>query len=528
MSRSPRKHRPASSRTTTPSRTKAGTQSIAAQTFIVLAALLGAGWFLLAEHEIAGKWGFSLDDSWIYATFARNLATGHGYSFNPGESIGGATGPLYVFILAALYLIFHDPVLPAKVLGMLCLSASSLLVYRAARNLDQTDEVKPILAGLLVALSPTLLWGAQSGMEIPVYLLLACLGIYCYTLERWTLVAVCWSAGVWLRPDGIFLALLSIVARPKVTLRNTIGPVAAAGSIFGAYLLFNYVVGGAPLPSSVGVKSSLGGDFIGRELSMGTQWLWLWGISLRPESPGHHFALLIPAMVAGAITFGRRLPAFVAYAFGFPFLFGALGPSGGQHARYIAYVVPFGILLGCGGIGALAGRALGRRYLRAYIVLGLLCIGWQVYVGRKVGIAHGWNVQNINGMQRFMAERIRKVASPGDTIAVNDVGAMGYFSNCYIVDLVGLVSPKRSFPENLKLYHPRFLAIFPDWYRDFAARDPQIDNVVFYGADSTWKYSPVVGVGLHKNTISSRDVMVLFERMRPSDSGSADVPIYWH
>ena len=63
---------------------------------------------IFAEHGIANLWGFSLDDSWIYATFAGNLATGHGYSFNPGETIGGATGPLYVFILAGLYKLFRE------------------------------------------------------------------------------------------------------------------------------------------------------------------------------------------------------------------------------------------------------------------------------------------------------------------------------------------------------------------------------------------------------------------------------------
>src|SRR5437879_5178417 len=86
------------------------------QASIVVATLVCSAFFLFAEHQVAGKWGFSLDDSWIYATFARNLATGHGYSFNPGEPISGATAPLYVFILAPLYLIFRDVVMPAKIL----------------------------------------------------------------------------------------------------------------------------------------------------------------------------------------------------------------------------------------------------------------------------------------------------------------------------------------------------------------------------------------------------------------------------
>src|SRR5947208_16748262 len=123
--------------------------SILPQLLIVVATLAGSAFFLAAEHQVAGKWGFSLDDSWIYATFARNLASGHGYSFNPGESIGGATGPLYVFILAGLYWLFHDVIWPAKILGILCLCASSLLVYRSTQHIDPRDQVKPLLAALL-------------------------------------------------------------------------------------------------------------------------------------------------------------------------------------------------------------------------------------------------------------------------------------------------------------------------------------------------------------------------------------------
>src|SRR5436853_7788501 len=66
--------------------------------------------FLITERRIAGLWGFSLDDSWIHATIARNLATGHGYSFNPGEWVSGSTAPLFTVLLAALYRFLGDVV----------------------------------------------------------------------------------------------------------------------------------------------------------------------------------------------------------------------------------------------------------------------------------------------------------------------------------------------------------------------------------------------------------------------------------
>src|SRR6266436_736942 len=164
---------------------------------------VGAAWFLFAEQGIAGKWGFSLDDSWIYATYAKNLALGKGYVFNPGEHVAGATGPLYVFILAVLYLLFHDVVLPAKALGILCLAASGVVVWRTVLRILPKTPIAALVAGVLVAGSPLLLWGSVSGLEITVYLLLTCIGIYFYVEEQWTLAVLFWSLGVCLPPAGL-------------------------------------------------------------------------------------------------------------------------------------------------------------------------------------------------------------------------------------------------------------------------------------------------------------------------------------
>jgi alpha-1,2-mannosyltransferase len=495
---------------------------------ILVAALAGSAWMLLAEHGVAGQWGFSLDDSWIYATFARNLATGHGYSFNPGESIGGATGPLYVFILAGLYWLFHGVIWPAKILGFLCLCASSLLVYRSTQHIDPRDHVKPLLAGLLTAISPSLLWGSFSGMEIPVYLLAACLGLHAYVRQKWTLVVMWWSLGVWLRPDGLFLALVGLVARPRLSLKNSFFLGLVAAGIIGAYFIFNGIVGGHLFPSSVGIKSHPGVNFPGTILGALRHWAGLWGMPFGPRYVGEHSVILLPALVVGAVMCFRRFPAIGIYVLGLPLAFALAGAPWSAFARYIMYVVPFGLILGLIGLERFCKRAFRQKFVAGLVMLGAVCVLWQVREGRLRGIVHGWNVENINDMHRFMAERIRKVASPGDTVAVNDVGAMGYFSGGYIVDLVGLVSPRRSFPENLTHYRPKLLVIFPEWYAAYGVRDPVIDNIVFYDSDSTYKWSPVVGVGLNRNSIASRNTMVLFERLKPGEEGSKDVPVYWH
>jgi hypothetical protein len=57
--------------------------------------------FLARERQIAGVAGFPLDDSWIHLHFARNLAEGAGFAYNPGVPVAGSTAPLWTLLLAA-------------------------------------------------------------------------------------------------------------------------------------------------------------------------------------------------------------------------------------------------------------------------------------------------------------------------------------------------------------------------------------------------------------------------------------------
>src|SRR5207244_5142763 len=68
---------------------------------VVTAALIPLALFIVRERQIAGAAGFPLDDSWIHLHFARNLAAGAGFSYNPGVPIAGSTAPLWTLLLGA-------------------------------------------------------------------------------------------------------------------------------------------------------------------------------------------------------------------------------------------------------------------------------------------------------------------------------------------------------------------------------------------------------------------------------------------
>src|SRR5438105_13548044 len=76
-------------------RLAARTRRWRADLLVVAAALLPLALFIVRERQVAGAPGFPLDDSWIHLHFARNLAAGAGFSYNPGVPIAGSTAPLW-------------------------------------------------------------------------------------------------------------------------------------------------------------------------------------------------------------------------------------------------------------------------------------------------------------------------------------------------------------------------------------------------------------------------------------------------
>ena len=143
---------------------------------IVALVVLMSCLFLGQAFHIAGELGFPLDDAWIYARYADNLAHGHGFSFNPGVPSPGATSPLWAVLLAATYWFGASPVPAALVWGIGLLIASCWLTYRLALLIGAPRSAA-LLAAALTALMPRLVWGALSGMEVSLYVFMALLAI---------------------------------------------------------------------------------------------------------------------------------------------------------------------------------------------------------------------------------------------------------------------------------------------------------------------------------------------------------------
>jgi arabinofuranosyltransferase len=489
-----------------------------------IVAAAGVAFFLAREHDIARLWGFSLDDSWIHATVARNLADGHGYSFNPGEPTGGSTSPLYTFLLAGLFAIVGPTLWAAKSIGIAAHIAAAVLLFRSLGAALPASRWINFTLAVATAASPSLLWAAVSGMEISLYILLFVIGLQCYLKEKYVLATTFWCLGVWVRPDGVVLAILAVVF-PRGT------PIRRAAVFLGLlvpYVLFNLAVGHSLFPASVAAKAHWAGFDVHHIVKfLGAQEPF-WGIAAKSFGTVLHSPLLIAGAVIGGLVGGSACRLLLAYTVLVELGFALVAADPGPQHRYVIPLIPaVAILAAFGWHGALARVQLHAK-AAAQLLTGALILAPVPAALPRMAEAHGWNVQNINGMHRFLGESMRRLTSPSDTLATNDIGAIGFFSRRYVVDLVGMISPSNSLTANLTRYRPRYLILFPNWFRSEVQVDRATSNIYFEDGDSTYRYWGLFGVKLRHNTVAARDMMLTCIRTRRGDPPPPKRWMYQH
>jgi hypothetical protein len=283
---------------------------------LLLLGLAGAAGLICARAALGrtGSWSFPIDDAYIYSNYARAAAQGQWLQYNPGEPSGGVTGPAWFLLLTLLYPLTApvgdlaralapqivqtgDPALAAGA-GRLFLAAYALggvLLALAAWGTARLarDCYRPLpggawlagAAGLALLLDRTAIWGAFSGLEIPLSL----------AVGPWALAALAAEARAGPRLRGsLVLAALLPWARPELAVLGAAGvawlawgaarragglrwrhvaqyAAALTGGLL-ALVLFYALFTGRPLPSSFYAK--VGGLRLGeRMLAPFAEWV---------------------------------------------------------------------------------------------------------------------------------------------------------------------------------------------------------------------------------------------------------------
>ena len=478
---------------------------------IGLALALGLGAFLLRERQLAGPVGaaaFPLDDSWIHLQFARNLAEGHGFSYNPGVPVSGSTAPLWTLLLAGLFALLGAHAIWVKLAGIALAFAAALLTRRLASHWTGDPDLG-LLAAVLTALSGPMLWGALSGMEVTLAALLVTAALCVDGRGRDWASALLLGLAVLARPEALLVVPLLWLARPVTPLR-TLTFALVVGAVLAPWVVFNLATAGTPLPATAAAK--IEGGLVGllsgtrepfrmlaveRPAKFVREWAeWLWVVNVLVP------VLLLPGLVALWRRGGRAraLPAAILlfHPLGMALLAPYRGP-GFQSGRYSMHLLPLAMTAT---VAALTLVSWPR--VRAALAAGLAVAA---LVSAGLGATrYGWAVQNIDAMQVRLGRWVARETKPEARVALNDVGAIAYLSRREVIDLMGLVTPEiRPYRRDgdpgilryLRRRCPDYLVVFPAW---FPALVQEADF-----------FTPVYRIRLDHNTTAGADEMVVYE-----------------
>jgi len=511
---------------------------------VILAALPPLFLFVVSERQIAGAVGFPLDDSWIHLHFARNLAEGAGFSYNPGRLAAGSTAPLWTLLLAAGAAVFGPSLATAKTLGVGATLAAALLTRRAAAAFGAPSGVALVAALGLLWTGP-IAWGALSGMEVSLAALLVAAALVAHARDRRVWSAAWAALAVLARPESLLLVPFLALARPLGRGRALVFA-GVTGAALVPMVLFSLWTSGVPYPATAAAKVEggligwLGGlrepaalTWLLRPWSFFQEWI-VWLFTTHWVLPLAMFPGLVVAWVRGGRVLGVPALALLAHPLGMALLAPYRGPAF-QEGRYSIHLLPLAFVVLAVVAGAVStpwtegGLRKVRRgsdtpeqplpgqpssdspvprpvWLRVAVVAYL---AMAVVTLVPAASRYGWAVQNINAMQVHLGRWVDANLPKSARIAVNDIGAIAYFSRREVIDLMGLVTPeiipyrRQGEPGVLRYLLetcPDHLIIFPAWF-------PQI-------ASNTELLEPVYRVRLERNEVAGAAEMVVYRLAR--------------
>src|SRR5215470_2506538 len=105
---------------------------------VVVLVVVVAGLYVHAVRTMAGSFGFPLDDSYIYLTYARQIGRGRPFTYFDGSGFtAGATSMLWPIVIAPLWAIGFRGTLLAPVVFGLCaalLAGTAMLAFRIGKQ----------------------------------------------------------------------------------------------------------------------------------------------------------------------------------------------------------------------------------------------------------------------------------------------------------------------------------------------------------------------------------------------------------
>lgn len=395
----------------------------------------------IALATVAARWFVgihTIDDAYITFRYARNIANGEGFCYNPPDRVLGTSTPLFTLVLV-----------PAAAWGLslerasfvMAIAADLVTIGATAALLAQAGfPVAGLVTAAMLAVSPAFIQFSMSGVETSLYVALIMATLWAFARDRRILCGIGLGLVAFCRPDGVLLsAVLGAIALVRGP-RTAVMMLAPAAVIVVPWIAFATWYFGSPLPVSVVAKWAQASDPLA-SLRV-----------IRAEYFAGHWVLLTVVAAVGVWLLWRRAAfgatAWIGWAATYTAVF-TVGRAFNHYLWYFSPIVPL-YFAGVGVSSEVLLLKIGQRLSGARMRVAGRAIAIAAVAALMVGGPY-----RLLKLREWLDERTsvreslyESVASRVSTIRVDcalaatEIGALGYHYRGPILDLAGLVSPE--------------------------------------------------------------------------------------
>lgn len=428
----------------------------------------------------------TIDDAHITFRYAKNILSGNGFAYNPGEPIQGTTTPLYTLLLSLFGLVTGGSNAPFPLLALLINIISDtmtcLLIWKMSKQIRH--ELTGMAISLYWAIAPYSVTFAVGGLETSFFIFLLTTTFYFHLKGKYSLSAFLLALSILTRPDALLFSLLLIADRSLIAVKQQ-KPLRDKPSdqskllkdalvftlpllIWFGFALFYF---GSPIPHSVIAKTRAyllpenaafirllqhyATPFLGQH-TFGTFWIGV-GLVLYP------FVFIVGARILIRIS-PRFWPwifypwiYFAAFSIANPLIFRWYLTPPLLPYVFVIYVGLSTVLAQLSGFWEEHSPQPGRVKFLRLAISGLILIpvllslrAWELSPGhgpRRPAPQMAWFKLELfyrEAAQIVMqeVESNTLIQNKKPVLAAGDVGVLGYETNLPILDLVGLNSPQ--------------------------------------------------------------------------------------
>jgi len=409
---------------------------------------------------------YQLDDALIYQRYIQNLFDGHGLVYNIGERFNGLTSSLYTYLIIIFTFIIGN-INDTNIFLATLLTALTLIVFTL--NFSKYEKLPIVLFAALLTACTAYFYFVYT-METPLFLFLIGLCIYLFEKEDIFLLGIACTLLVMTRSEGALLILAMAIEhfrlrRPFPKLKYFIIPILLLAANYSFYKLYY----GAFLPATASAKIQQGasgfwGEWPHAFLTIKYQLYFFMNNKILAYS-----LMILPFF--GILKLGLKsinviIVLFLVFYSTF-FLYYNIPNYHWYYAPYYLFACFYTVI----GLSWFFEKF--KQYKSVYLkytglaVLSIFSL-WLIYTSATISQSI---VKGEAGTKtyRHIGEWFNKNTPADAKIALLEIGAVGWYSQRYVIDILGLVNPlnstfigQKDVTSWVKLYTPDyFLAHVP-------------------------------------------------------------------